>query len=70
MLVGMLRHTISQFEEYRCRYISNGSNRPLRMLLLGAGFKPQPGTDELVLDARRLAKAELPDWAHIGYEAQ
>jgi FkbH-like protein len=68
MLVGMLRHTSAQFEEYRCRYISNGSNRPLRMLLLGAGFKPQPGTDELVLDAQRLAKAELPDWAHINYQ--
>jgi methoxymalonate biosynthesis protein len=70
VLVGLLRHTNAQFGKYRCRYISNGTNRPLRMLLLGAGFKSQPGKDELVLDADRLASVELPDWTHIGYEAE
>jgi methoxymalonate biosynthesis protein len=70
MLVGLLRHPGAQFGSYRCRYIFNGSNRPLRMLLMGAGFKSQPGIDELVLDADRLASAELPDWTHIGYESE
>jgi predicted enzyme involved in methoxymalonyl-ACP biosynthesis len=65
MLVGMLRHTDHQFETYRCRYIFNGSNRPLRMLLMGAGFKPVPGTHELVLESHRLSSLELPDWVHI-----
>ena len=68
MLVGMLSHTDAQFERYRCRYVFSGSNRPLRMLLMGAGFKPQPGTDELVLDSDRLASMELPDWVHIDYQ--
>jgi methoxymalonate biosynthesis protein len=68
MLVGLLRHTKARFQTYRCRYIFNGSNRPLRMLLMAAGFKPQPGTDELVLDADRLATMELPDWVHINYQ--
>jgi len=68
MLVGLLSHTNTQFERYRCRYVFNGSNRPLRMLLMGAGFKPQPGTDELVLDADRLMSMELPDWVHIDYQ--
>lgn len=69
MLVGLLRHPNVQFQRYRCRYVFNGSNRPLRMLLLGAGFKPRPGTDELVLDAEQLASIELPDWVHISYQA-
>lgn len=69
MLVGLLCHTDAQFQGYRCRYVYNGSNRPLRMLLMGAGFKPQPDTDELVLDAERLANAELPDWVHIDYRS-
>ena len=65
MLVGLLRHPQSKFQEYRCRYIFNGSNRPLRMLLMGTGFKPQAGTDELLLTSDRLAAVELPDWADI-----
>lgn len=68
MLVGLLRHTNAQFQKYRCRYVSNGSNRPLRMLLMGAGFKPQPGTDELILSADHLANMALPDWVHLNYE--
>ncbi len=68
MLVGLLSHADAQFERYRCRYVYNGSNRPLRMLLMGAGFKPQPDTDELVLGADRLASMELPDWVHIDYQ--
>ncbi len=69
MLVGLLRHPHSRFERYRCRYIFNGSNRPLRMLLLGAGFKPRPHTDEFMLDADRLRAIELPDWAQLDYVA-
>ncbi len=65
MLVGMLRHPLAKFQTYRCRYISNGSNRPLRMLLMGAGFKPRKGSDELTLTADQLAAVELPDWAKI-----
>lgn len=68
MLVGLLRHMGARFGRYRCRYVFNGSNRPLRMLLMGAGFKPQPGTDELVLEGERLANRELPDWVHIDYQ--
>jgi methoxymalonate biosynthesis protein len=67
MLVGLLRYPSNKFQKYRCRYIFNGSNRPLRMLLMGAGFKPQPGTDELVLDADQLTGMELPDWVNISY---
>jgi len=69
MLVGLIRQPNDRFQQYRCRYLFNGSNRPLRMLLLGAGFKPQIGTDELVLDADRLAKVELPDWVHISNQS-
>jgi FkbH-like protein len=69
MLAGLLRHPHSRFQQYRCRYIFNGSNRPLRMLLLGVGFKPQPHTDELVLNADRLRAIQLPDWAHLDYVA-
>jgi hypothetical protein len=32
-----------------------------------AGFKSNPGTDELALGTDKLAKMELPDWVHIGY---
>jgi methoxymalonate biosynthesis protein len=69
MLVGMLRHGDANFQKYRCRYAFNGTNRPLRMLLMGAGFKPQPGTDELTLQADRLAGAKPPDWVHIQYQS-
>lgn len=65
MLVGMLRHPLAQFQTYRCRYIFNGSNRPLRMLLMGAGFKPEKGTDELILTTGQLASVALPAWARI-----
>lgn len=69
LLVGLLRYPAASFGMYRCRYISNGSNLALRMLLMNAGFKPKPGTDELLLDAGRLARIELPDWAHISYQS-
>jgi FkbH-like protein len=68
MLVGMLTHANADFDQYRCRYVFNGSNRPLRMLLMGAGFKSLPDSDELTLSARQLARVELPDWAQIQYE--
>lgn len=68
MFIGLLRHPLAHFQTYRCRYLANGANRPLRMLLLGAGFKPQPGTDELLLHARQVQKAELPDWIHLIYQ--
>ena len=64
MLVGLLRYA-RNYQKYHCRYISNGANRPLRMLLMGAGFKPLPGTDQLLLTADKLAEIELPDWVHI-----
>ena len=68
MLVGMLRHAHAKFPKYRCRYAFNGSNRPLRMLLMDAGFKPQPGTGELTLQADQLTGAKLPDWVQIQYQ--
>ncbi len=67
MLIGMLHHGNAKFRKYRCRYVFNGTNRPLRMLLMDAGFKPQPGTDELTLQADRLTGAKLPDWVHIQF---
>lgn len=67
MLVGLLRHPDSKFQKYRCRYVNNGSNRPLRMLLMGTGFKPQSDTDELMLDADQLTGTELPDWVNVDY---
>ncbi len=67
MLIGMLRHGNARFQRYRCCYVFNGANRPLRMLLLDAGFKPRPGTGELTLQADRLAGAKLPDWVHIQF---
>jgi len=67
MLVGLLRHTDAKFQKYCCRYIFNGFNRPLRMLLMGVGFKPQPEAGELMLYADQLANMGLPDWVHISY---
>jgi FkbH-like protein len=67
MLVGMLRQAGANCSMYRCRYVSTGANRPLRMLLLAAGFEPQAGTDDLLLQADRLAALELPDWIHLAY---
>jgi FkbH-like protein len=68
LLVGMLRHPNASSLGYSCRYVSNGSNLPLRMLLMRAGFKPEPGTDELVLDFDRLKGILLPDWISIRYQ--
>jgi methoxymalonate biosynthesis protein len=68
MLVGMLRHDNAKFQRYRCRYVFNGTNRPLRMLLMSAGFKPQPDTGELTLQADQLTSAKLPDWVQIRYQ--
>ncbi len=65
MLVGMLRHPQAKFQKYRCRYVFNGSNRPLRMLLMGCKFKPQSDTDEVVLKADKLTELETPDWVNI-----
>jgi FkbH-like protein len=67
MLVGLLRYAGSYYEyhHYFCRYVPNGVNRPLRMLLLGAGFKPLQNTDQLLLTADYLAKVELPHWVHL-----
>lgn len=67
MLVALLRHPMNTFQLVRCRYVFNGLNRPLRMLLMAAGFKSQPGTDQLVLSTDQLARTELPDWVHISY---
>lgn len=65
MLVGMLRHPRAKFQKYRCRYVFNGSNRPLRMLLMASGFKPQSDTDEVILATDQLAEIESPDWVNI-----
>lgn len=65
MLFGLLRHPRAAFDAYLCRYRDNGSNRPLRMLLLQAGFKPCRGTDQLRLDRQRLDAAEIPDWVRL-----
>lgn len=65
MLVGMLRHPRAKFDKYRCRYVFNGSNRPLRMLLMGSGFKPDRDTDEVILTKEQLEQVELPDWVNI-----
>jgi hypothetical protein len=37
--------------------------------LLSAGFKPRPGSEELVLSAEQLAQVELPDWILIEGQA-
>jgi FkbH-like protein len=67
MLVGLLRHPRVGFQRFRCRYIYNGLNRPLRMLLMAAGFKFQRGTDGLILSAERLAKVQVPEWVQLNY---
>ena len=67
MLVGMLRHPRVGYRQFRCRYIFNGLNRPLRMLLMAAGFKPEEKSDELKLTSDRLAKLQLPDWVQIDH---
>ncbi|MCB0177367.1 MAG: hypothetical protein KDI62_03980 [Anaerolineae bacterium] len=64
MLVGLLRYA-RDYKSYHCRYISNGMNRPLRMLLLGTGFKPLPDSDKLSLTTDKLTEIEIPDWIHI-----
>lgn len=68
MLVGLLRHPEARFQRYRCRYIANDANRPLRMLLLAAGFRPQRGAGWLTLEAEDLERLELPAWAHLEYQ--
>jgi FkbH-like protein len=68
MLVGLLRHPGAKFQRYRCRYIANDANRPLRVLLMAAGFRPQRGTDWLTLEAKDLERLELPAWAHLEYQ--
>ncbi|MDH4137041.1 MAG: hypothetical protein OEW09_10060 [Anaerolineae bacterium] len=68
MLVGLLRHPDARFQRYRCRYIANDANRPLRMLLMAAGFRLQRGTDRLTLEAEDLDRLELPAWAHLEYQ--
>jgi predicted enzyme involved in methoxymalonyl-ACP biosynthesis len=67
LLVGLLCHPMNRFREVRCRYVFNGLNRPLRMLLMAAGFTGQPGTDELTVSAEQLARMRLPDWVHLSY---
>ena len=68
MLVGLLRHPDAKFQRYRCRYIANDANRPLRMLLMAAGFRSQRGTDWLTLEAEDLERLDLPAWAHLEYQ--
>lgn len=68
MLVGLLRHPEAKSQRYRCRYIANDANRPLRMLLMAAGFRPQRGTDWLTLEAEDLERLDLPAWAHLEYQ--
>lgn len=68
MLAGLLNHPLARFEAYHCRYLFNGSNRPLRMLLMGANFKPQPEADTLLLTRDRLVAINLPDWVEMVYK--
>jgi predicted enzyme involved in methoxymalonyl-ACP biosynthesis len=68
VLIAMLRHAGTAFTQYRCRYVSTGRNRPLRMALMAAGFKPIPKTDQLVLDVASLQEARPPDWIHVNYQ--
>jgi hypothetical protein len=58
---------MNRFRLVRCRYVFNGLNRPLRMLLMAAGFTSQPGTDALAVSAEQLAETKLPDWVHVSY---
>ena len=68
MLAGLLRHPDAKFQRYRCCYIANDANRPLRMLLMATGFRPQRGTDWLTLEAEELERLELPAWARLEYQ--
>jgi methoxymalonate biosynthesis protein len=68
MLIGLLCHPDARFQRYRCRYVANDANRPLRMLLMAAGFRPQRGTDWLTLEAEDLERLQLPAWAHLEYQ--
>ena len=68
MLTGLLRHPHAAFPSYTCRYRSNGRNRPLRMLLMAAGFNPVPDSDQLHLDAAQLSNLALPDWVDLVYK--
>jgi FkbH-like protein len=68
MFIGLLRHPDAESQRYRCRYVANDANRPLRMLLMAAGFRPQRGTDWLTLEAEDLERLELPAWAHLEYQ--
>jgi FkbH-like protein len=67
VLIGLLRHPVNRFQLVRCRYVFNGMNRPLRMVLMACGFKSQAGSDQLVVDAGQLARLELPEWVHVSY---
>jgi len=69
LLVGMLRYSGARVRRYRCRYIATDRNRPLRMALLAARFKPVPQSDELLLDTDRLNNVSLPEWMNISYQA-
>jgi predicted enzyme involved in methoxymalonyl-ACP biosynthesis len=68
MFVGLLHYPDAKFQQYRCRYIANDANRPLRMLLMAANFRPQRGTDWLTLEAEDLNRLDLPTWAHLEYQ--
>jgi FkbH-like protein len=67
LLVGMLRHPQARFERYLCLFRSTGRNRPLRMLLWGAGFSSVPGTEELRVDRNTLDAVVLPSWVRVEY---
>lgn len=68
LLMGLLRHPAAAFRRYRTRFVATGRNRPLRMLLLAAGFHPARGTDELVLEAEHGRRKELPEWVHCRFD--
>ena len=68
MFIGLLRHPTARFQRYWCRYVDNGMNKPLRMLLMAAGFRPQHGVDQLILEAEDISKVELPTWVHLEYQ--
>jgi FkbH-like protein len=67
MLIGLLRHPGLRCHQLRCRYVANGMNRPLRMLLMAVGFKRRRQTAELLLSAERLAQTKVPEWIQIRY---
>jgi FkbH-like protein len=70
MLTGLLRHPQIAYPSYTCRYRSNGRNRPLRMLLMAAGFNPVPESDQLRLETGQLWDLALPDWVELNYEKE